>query len=84
MKVFEVEAMENFLVRTRYLVDAETEEEAEQLCKEGRVAYVDHSVQEGDDEWLETLGVQETSLEVGSNPPEVEAMPTDHKHIGRR
>lgn len=70
-KVFEVEALEKFAVRTRYLVEATSQEEAEDLCKNGKVAYESHEIVEGEDEWLETLGVQETSLPVdGMNAPE--------------
>jgi len=35
-------------------------EEAEGLCKAGEVAYDDKIIEEGDEEWLETISVEET------------------------
>jgi hypothetical protein len=57
MAEYRVEALEKFLVRTTYFVEAATAEEAERLCKSGEVAYEDHETQEGDDEWIETIEV---------------------------
>ena len=50
-KVFRVEALEKFTLRTTYFVEANSAAEAEKLCKEGKVAYDDSEV-EGDEEWL--------------------------------
>ena len=58
MPRFRVEALEKFLVRTVYNVEAVTEDEAEKLCKAGKVAYDQKSIEEGDEEWLETLSVE--------------------------
>jgi hypothetical protein len=59
MPTFRIKALEKFLVRTTYYVEAQSEKEAEILCKEGNVAYEDSETQEGDDEWIETLEVEE-------------------------
>ena len=56
-----VEALEKFVVRTVYYVDAETPEKAEALCKSGNVAYEDKTIEEGDEEWLETVSIEEDS-----------------------
>ena len=61
MKTYRVEAMEKFVVQTVYNVKANSPEEAEALCKAGKVAYDQHSIEEGDDEWIETLSVEEDS-----------------------
>ena len=58
MKRFRVEALEKFVVRTVYLVEADTPEQAEQLCKSGETAYDQKTIEEGDEEWLETLLVE--------------------------
>ena len=56
-RVFEVEAIERFRVRTTYRVTATTAAEAEALCRSGDVAYESCSIEEGDDEWVETLSI---------------------------
>jgi hypothetical protein len=56
---YRVEALEKFLVRTTYFVEAGGPGEAERLCRDGRVAYEKHQIEEGDDEWIETLSVDE-------------------------
>jgi hypothetical protein len=55
---YRVEALEKFLVRTTYFVDADSPEEAEQSCRDGKVSYESHQIAEGDDEWIETLTVE--------------------------
>ena len=50
---YRVEALEKFVVRTTYDVEAEA------LCKSGQVAYDDKTIEEGDEEWLETVSVEE-------------------------
>jgi hypothetical protein len=52
-----VEALEKFIVRTKYYVRASSPEAAEQLCKQGKVAYDDSSIEEGEEEWVETVRV---------------------------
>jgi len=71
MPKFTVEALEKFVVRTVYRdVEANNAEEAEALCKAGSVGYDTHSVEEGDEEWLKTVSVeQETCSYCGGNCP---------------
>lgn len=61
MPKYRVEALEKFIVRTVYAVDAESPEQAEALCKSGDVAYDGASIEEGDDQWLETVSVEESN-----------------------
>ena len=58
MPRYRVEALEKFVVRTVYLVEADTPEQAEQLCKSGETAYEEKSIEEGDEEWIETVSVE--------------------------
>jgi hypothetical protein len=58
MPKYHVEALEKFVVRTTYLVEANCPEQAEQLCKSGNVAYDSKSTEEGDEEWLETVSIE--------------------------
>ena len=60
MPRYRVEALEKFIVRTFYHVEADNLHEAEALCKAGEVAYDDKSVEEGDEEWIETVSVEES------------------------
>jgi hypothetical protein len=41
-------------VRSFYDVEAADAEEAEALCKTGEVAYDDKTIEEGDEQWIET------------------------------
>jgi hypothetical protein len=59
MPRYRVEALEKFVGRTFYHVEAADAEEAEALCKAGEVAYDDKIVEEGDEEWVETISVEE-------------------------
>ena len=59
MPRYRVEALEKFLVRTTYFVEARDAGEAERLCRAGKVPYESHQIAEGDDEWIETLSVGE-------------------------
>jgi hypothetical protein len=59
MPRFRVEALEKFIFRTFYHVEAADEEEAESLCKAGEVASDDKIIEEGDEEWIETVSVEE-------------------------
>jgi hypothetical protein len=59
MPSYRVEALEKFLVRTVYHVDAVNEQEAVRKCKTGDVPYDEHEIEEGDDEWIDTLSVYE-------------------------
>ena len=60
MARYRVEALEKFLVRTTYLVEAANADEAEQLCRSGGMPYESHAIEEGDEEWIETLSVEST------------------------
>jgi putative aminopeptidase FrvX len=58
MPKYTVEALEKFVVKTTYVdVEAESVEEAEKLVKAGKVAYDSKEIQEGDEEYLETLSI---------------------------
>lgn len=59
MPRYRVEALEKFIVRTVYHVEARSPKQAERRCKAGEVAYDDKSIEEGDEEWLETVSVEE-------------------------
>jgi len=61
MPSYRIEALEKFLVRTIYYVDAVNEQEAVRKCEAGDVPYEEHVIEEGDDEWIETLSVNERS-----------------------
>jgi hypothetical protein len=73
MPRFRVDALEKFLVRTTYYVDAKSKKEAERLCKSGKVSYEDSKTQEGDEEWIETTEVEE--LPASSENPEKKNFP---------
>ena len=60
MRRYRVEALEKFVVRTVYFIEADTPEQAEQLCKSGETAYDQKTIEEGDEEWLETVSVEPT------------------------
>jgi hypothetical protein len=59
MPRYRLEALERFLVRTTYFVDADSPQEAEQRCRDGKVPYESHQIAEGNDKWIETLSVKE-------------------------
>lgn len=59
MPKYRVEALEKFIVRTVYVVEAPNPKKAEALCKAGDVAYDEKTIEEGDEEWLETVSVEE-------------------------
>lgn len=61
MPDFCVEAIEKFLVRTRYYVAADSKEEAERLCRQGKVAYETKTILEDSpgSEWVETVSIEE-------------------------
>jgi hypothetical protein len=56
---YRVEALEKFVVRTVYFVTARSPIKADKLCRSGHVAYEDHIIEEGDEEWIETVSVSE-------------------------
>lgn len=58
MPKYEVEALEKFFVRTTYFVEADSPEQAEQLCKSGNVSYDAKTIEEGDEEWIQTVSVE--------------------------
>jgi len=47
MPQFRVEALENFIVRTLYVVPARSRAEAEPLCRAGQIAYESFQIEEG-------------------------------------
>jgi hypothetical protein len=57
MPRYRVEALEKFVVRTTYHVEAKSKRQAESLCRDGKVAYDEKTIEEGDEEWLETVSV---------------------------
>ncbi len=59
MPKYRVEALEKFIVRTVYYVEAKSRKEAEALCKMGQVAYDVKTIEEGDEEWIETVSVEQ-------------------------
>jgi len=58
MPQYRVEALEKFVVRTVYYVEAKSRKQAESLCRSGQVAYEDKTIEEGDEEWLKTVCVE--------------------------
>jgi hypothetical protein len=58
MAMFRVEALEKFILRTVYRVEAPTAQEAEQMCREGEWPYDTKEGEEGGEEWLQTVGVE--------------------------
>lgn len=58
MPKYRVEALEKFIVRTIYYVESKSPKQAEKLCKAGKVAYDDKTIEEGNEEWLETVSVE--------------------------
>jgi len=58
MPKYHVEALEKFVVRTTYLVEADSPEQAEQRCKSGDVAYDTKTIEEGDEEWIQTVSIE--------------------------
>jgi hypothetical protein len=58
MSKYRVEALEKFIVRTTYYVEAKGPKQAEALCRQGKAAYEDKAIEEGDEEWLETVAVE--------------------------
>lgn len=59
MPRYRVEALEKFVVRTVYVVEAANAQQAEAQCRAGEVAYDEKTIEEGDEEWLETVSVEE-------------------------
>lgn len=57
-QTYEIEALEKVVIKTKYRATASSPEEAEQLCKSGKVDYYDKETQEAD-EWLETISIEE-------------------------
>lgn len=55
---FRVVALEKFIVRTVYHVNAKSKKQAEQLCHDGKVGYEEKTIEEGDEEWIETVSVE--------------------------
>ena len=61
MPRYMIVALEKFTIRTTYNdVEAATPEEAERMVRAGEVAYDAHEIEEGDEEYIETVSVEET------------------------
>jgi hypothetical protein len=58
MPIFRIEALEKFVVRTTYNIEADSPEQAEEHCRQGAVAYDTKTIEEGDEEWLETVSIE--------------------------
>lgn len=58
MPRYRVEALEKFIVRTVYHVEADSETEAEQQCKSGSVGYESAEIEEGDEDWMRTVAIE--------------------------
>jgi hypothetical protein len=58
MPKYRVEALEKFIVRTVYFVEATNKRDAEAKCKAGKVAYDEKTIEEGDEEWIKTVSVK--------------------------
>lgn len=58
MPQYRVEALEKFVVRTVYVVEAADPQQAEAKCKAGEVAYDESAIEEGDEVWLETVSIE--------------------------
>ena len=55
---FRVEALEKFVVRTVYEgIEAHDAVEAERMCRNGEVGFNHKEIEEGNEEWLETVSV---------------------------
>jgi hypothetical protein len=64
MARYRVEALEKFTVRTVYHdVEAPNAAAAELRCFEGKEAYDESANEEGGEEWLETISVEEITSE---------------------
>jgi hypothetical protein len=55
---YRVEALEKFVVRTVYFVEAKSKNQAEAMCRDGKVSYDYKTIEEGDEEWIETVSVE--------------------------
>jgi hypothetical protein len=58
MPRYRIEALEKFVVRTVYFVDAKSPQQAEKKCRGGKVGYEQKSIEEGDEEWIETVSAE--------------------------
>lgn len=61
MPMIRVEALEKFVVRTVYHVEANSPSDAEELCRNGKVSYDEQTIEEGDEEWIKTVSIEITS-----------------------
>ncbi len=68
MPHFRIEALEKFVVRTVYTVTAGSPQQAVRRCRTGRVAYSQHAIEEGDEEWLRTISVEMQGRNLRSAP----------------
>lgn len=67
MPQYKVTALEQFFVSTDYFVEAASPAEAERLCHSGDVPYESMEVEEGGENWVETVSIEE--LPGSSTPP---------------
>ncbi|MFO0906851.1 MAG: hypothetical protein U0835_00525 [Isosphaeraceae bacterium] len=60
MPRYTVTALEKFVVRTVYAaIEAAGPEEAERIVRDGQASYDSHAIEEGGEEYLETVSVEE-------------------------
>lgn len=81
MPRYRVEAIEKFTVRTVYFVATRSPNQAEKLCWSGRVAYEDQKIEEGDEEWIQTVSVSEEVQTRAENPRSTK--PLERRNRGR-
>lgn len=60
MPRFKITALEKFIVKTEYEVEADDRETALSMCQAGEVGYDKAEIQEGDEEWLEHVEIEES------------------------
>jgi hypothetical protein len=59
MPVYEVRSLERFLVRTRYMVEAESPAAAKHAVERGMVSYCAHEMEDDNGNYVATLSVRE-------------------------
>jgi hypothetical protein len=59
-RIFRIETLEKFVVRCQYFVRAKTAAAAKRKVKNGKVAYKNHKIEEGDEEFLSIESCKET------------------------
>lgn len=60
--LYTVEALEKFVVRTIYReVEADSPEEAERLVRAGEVSYDSHEIEEGDEQFIQVVTIEDAN-----------------------